>query len=246
MMLYHQGVRLITYDRPGYGESDRLSGRSVADAAQDVAAIADALGVERFAVVGRSGGGPHALGCAALLPDRVTRAAVLVSLAPRGADGLDWFAGMSASNVAEYTSAAVGPEEVAASIGRRSAEIRADPMRLLTQLRRELTEPDRRVVSDAGMRSLLMRNYREALRTSADGWIDDVVAFATPWGFDPADITVPVLVWHGKEDVFSPLGHSLWLAERIPGATAVLQSRAAHFTALRVLPEILTWLLADR
>ncbi|MEY9995924.1 pimeloyl-ACP methyl ester carboxylesterase [Streptomyces sp. V4I8] len=99
MLLYHQRVRLITYDRPGYGPSDRLPGRQVAHVSGDVAAIADALGVERFAVVGRSGGGPHALACAALLPDRVTRAAVLVSLAPRDADGLDWFAGMTASNV---------------------------------------------------------------------------------------------------------------------------------------------------
>jgi pimeloyl-ACP methyl ester carboxylesterase len=94
VMLYQQGVRLIAYDRPGYGSSDRLPHRNVADVVQDVVAIADALGVDRFAVVGRSGGGPHALACAALLPDRVTRAAALVSLAPRVADGLDWFAGM--------------------------------------------------------------------------------------------------------------------------------------------------------
>lgn len=246
VVLYQLGVRLITYDRPGYGSSDRLCRRSVADVAQDVAAIADALGVARFAVVGRSGGGPHALACAALLSDRVSRAAVLVGLAPQEADGLDWFAGMSASNVAEYTTAAAGPEQLAASLEPRSAEIRADPMRLLVQLRRELTEPDRKVVSDAGIRSLLASNYREALRTSADGWIDDVVAFSSPWGFDPADITVPVMLWHGKEDVFSPVSHARWLADRIPGATAILQPAAAHFTALRVLPEIMTWLITDR
>ena len=246
VMLYQQGVRLIAYDRPGYGSSDRLAHRRVADVAQDVAAIADAMGVDRFAVVGRSGGGPHALACAAMLPDRVTRAAALVSLAPQEADGLDWFAGMSPSNVAEYTTAAAGPEKLAVSLEPRSAAIRADPVQLLTQLRWELTGPDRRVVSDAGVRAMLVRNYREALRTSADGWIDDAVAFCNPWGFDPADITVPVLLWHGEEDVFSPVSHSRWLAERIPGATAVLEPEAAHFTALRVLPDILTWLLADR
>ncbi len=246
VMLYHQGVRLISYDRPGYGGSDRLRDRTVADVAQDVAVIADALGVERFGVVGRSGGGPHALACAALLADRVTRAAVMVSLAPRGADGLDWFDGMAESNIEEYTAATTGPEELAASLESRSAEIRDDPMRLLADLRRELTGPDRVVVSDAGIRSLLARNYHEALRTSAAGWYDDVLAFSTPWGFDPADIRVPVMIWHGTEDVFSPVGHSRWLADRIPGAFAVWQPRAAHFTALRVMPDILAWLLTGR
>ncbi|MEC3997755.1 alpha/beta fold hydrolase [Actinacidiphila sp. DG2A-62] len=246
VVLYQQGVRLISYDRPGYGSSDRLRLRTVADVAQDVAAVADALGVERFAVVGRSGGGPHALACAALLPERVTRAAALVSLAPWQAEGLDWFAGMSQSNVAEYTAASAGPDRLAAGLESRSAQIRENPVQLLADLRLELTEPDRRVVSDAGIRALLVRNYREALRTSAAGWIDDAVAFATPWGFDPADITVPVLLWHGEEDVFSPISHSRWLARRIPCATAVLEPAAAHFTALRVMPDILVWLLGDR
>jgi pimeloyl-ACP methyl ester carboxylesterase len=81
------------------------------------------------------------------------------------------------------------------------------------------------------------------LRTSSDGWYDDVLAFSSPWGFDPADITVPVMIWHGTEDVFSPVSHSRWLADQIPGAIAVWQLRAAHFTAFRVLPDILTWLL---
>lgn len=246
VLLYQQGVRLISYDRPGYGSSDRLRMRSVADVAQDVAAIADALGAERFAVVGRSGGGPHALACAALLPDRVTRAAALVSLAPWQAEGLDWFAGMSPFNVTEYTKASAGPDKLAVSLESRSAAIRANPVQLLADLRWELTEPDRRVVSDAGIRALLVRNYREGLRTSADGWIDDAVAFCRPWGFDPADIAVPVLLWHGEEDVFSPISHSRWLAGRIPSATAVLEPAAAHFTALRVMPEILVWLLGDR
>lgn len=245
MVLYQQRVRLITYDRPGYGDSDRLPGRRVADVAGDVAAIADALDIERFAVVGRSGGGPHALACAALLPKRVTKAAVLVTLAPWGADGLNWFAGMAASNVREYTTASTGPEGLAASLVPRSDAIRANPVQLLAQLRWELTESDRQVVADFGIREMLVRNYREALRTSADGWIDDALAFCTPWGFDPCDIRVPVLLWHGTEDVFSPVEHSRWLAERIPGVTAILEPEAAHFAALRALPDILTWLLTE-
>ncbi|MCF1592997.1 alpha/beta fold hydrolase [Streptomyces muensis] len=246
MLLYHQRVRLITYDRPGYGPSDRLPGRPVSHVAADVSAIADALGIERFAVVGRSGGGPHALACAALLPDRVTRVAVLVSLAPHDADGLDWFAGMAASNVREYTKALASPDRLAASLRKRSVAIRANPVRLLTQLRRELTESDLRVVADAAIRAMLMRNYSEALRVSADGWVDDALSFCSPWGFSLEDISVPVLLWHGEQDVFAPAGHTRWLAERIPSVTAIFQPAAAHFAALRVLPDIVTWLLGGR
>ncbi|MFC8089040.1 alpha/beta fold hydrolase [Streptomyces sp. NPDC057301] len=246
MLIYHQRVRLITYDRPGYGPSDRLSGRRVAHVSADVAAIADALGIERFAVVGRSGGGPHALACAALLPDRVTRAAVLVSLAPRDADGLDWFAGMTASNVNEYTKALDGPDQLEDSLRKRSVDIRSDPRKLLAQLRWELTESDLRVVSDAGIRAMLLRNYREALSVSADGWVDDALSFCSPWGFSLADISVPVLLWHGEQDGFSPASHTRWLAERIPGGRAVLQPEEAHFASLRVLPDVFTWLLGGR
>ncbi|MCK8681392.1 MULTISPECIES: alpha/beta hydrolase [Streptomyces] len=243
MVLYQRGMQLIAYDRPGYGGSDRLAGRSVAAVAEDVAVIADTLGLKRFAVVGRSGGAPHALACAALLPDRVTRTAALVTLAPRDADGLDWFEGMTAFNVSEYTAATQDPGGVAARLTPRADAIREDPVRLLDDLRRELTASDRMVVADAGVRSMLLRNYQEALRTSAWGWIDDALAFCMPWGFDPADIPGEVLLWHGEQDVFSPVGHSRWLAERIPGATAVLEPSAAHFDALHALPRVLTWLL---
>lgn len=245
MVLYQRRMQLIAYDRPGYGGSDRLEGRSVADVVQDVKAIADSYGLERFAVVGRSGGAPHALACAALLPERVTRTAALVTLAPRDAAGLDWFDGMTAYNVEEFTTASVNPEEFAARLIPRSDEIRRNPIQLLDELRRDLTHADRMVVKDAGVRSMLLRNYQEALRTSAYGWIDDALAFCSPWGFDPADITGEVLLWHGVQDVFSPVGHSRWLAERIPGATAVLEPTAAHFDALHALPDILTWLIEE-
>ncbi|CAL9280946.1 alpha/beta fold hydrolase [Streptomyces sp. R02] len=245
LFLYQRGARLISYDRPGYGGSDRRPGRRVADVAEDVARVADALALDRFAVAGRSGGAPHALACAALMPDRVTRAAAMVGLAPRDARGLNWFAGMAPSNVTEFRTAVSDPERFAAGIVPRSERIREDPARLLEELRADLTADDRLIVSDNTVRSMLLRNYREALGTSPYGWIDDALALTGPWGFDPASIKVPVLLWHGQEDVFSPASHSAWLAERIPRATAVLEPSAAHFAALRALPRVLEWLLSD-
>ncbi|MEV5959846.1 alpha/beta hydrolase [Streptomyces sp. NPDC051987] len=244
MFLFQHGARLISFDRPGYGGSDRRPGRRVVDVVEDVAAVADALGLDRFAVAGRSGGGPHALACAALLPGRVTRAAALVALAPRDAEGLDWFAGMTPFNVREFHTAVTDPEGYEAGIIPRSADIRSNPARLLEDLRSDLTEEDRLIVSDSSIRSMLLRTYHEALRTSPYGWIDDALALTRPWGFDPAHIGVPVLLWHGARDVFSPASHFSWLAARIPRARAVLEPRAAHFGSLRALPDVLDWLLA--
>lgn len=244
-VLHRLGIRLISFDRPGYGGSDRLEGRQVADVAADVVAIADAYDLPRFAVVGRSGGGPHALACAALLSDRVSRAAVLVGIAPRGADGLDWFDGMAQSNVTEFA-AATAYEDIVVYTHTVANAVRADPASLLARLQDDLPDQDRRVVADRGIRSMLLESYAEALRTSAYGWVDDALAFCSPWGFDPATVTVPVLLWHGAHDVFSPASHARWLADRIPSAAVVVQIGAAHFGALDVLPDILRWVSSGR
>src|ERR1039457_2823021 len=163
-VLHRLGVQLISFDRPGYGESDRLAGRQGGAAAADVLTIADAHGLEKFSVVGRSGGGPHALACAALLPERTTKAAVLVGLAPHGAEGLDWFDGMAQSNVTEYTAAANGYEDIVAHTKAMASAVRANPASLIARLQAELPDPDRRVVADRGIRSMLIETYAEALR----------------------------------------------------------------------------------
>nr|WP_051945840.1 alpha/beta hydrolase [Streptacidiphilus rugosus] len=234
------GVRVITYDRPGYGQSDRMPGRRVRDAASDVRAIADVLELPTFGVVGRSGGGPHALACAALLPERVSRAAALVSLAPRDAEGLAWYQGMTESNISAYTAGEQGLRRLGPLLAARVHDIREQPRMLIEAMRAELPPADRNVIADAGVRSTLARNFAEALSNGAGGWIDDLLAFLQPWGFDPADITVPVDLWHGEDDVYSPVEHTLWLAGRIPGAHLTLEAKAAHFDAWRILPDILS------
>lgn len=244
LMAERPGVRFIAYDRPGYGDSDRGPGRRVAQAARDVAALADGLGLGRFAVLGRSGGAPHALACAALLPSRVRRVAAMASLAPPVAEGLNWFDGMARSNVEEFTQALTDPLEFADRLAARAAAIRADPAQLLASIKDGLTDADRRIVSTPAVSEMLLRNYREALRESAYGWLDDILALLSHWGFDPAQITRPVLLWHGAEDTFSPVGHFEWLAERIPRARPVLDPKGSHFSALEALPDVLDWLCA--
>lgn len=241
-VLYRLGVRLITFDRPGYGDSDRLPNRTVADAAVDVAAIADAYRLPRFAVIGRSGGAPHALACGALLPDRTTRVAALVSLAPPDASDLDWFDGMAQSNITDFTAVTADFHKVAGRLAAAADQIRADPAKLVADLQADLTDSDRRVIADIGIRTMLLKSYSEALRLSAHGWIDDIAALCTPWGFSLANVAVPVLLWHGEDDKFSPVSHAWWLARNIQSTTVIVQPGAAHFSALDILPDILYWL----
>ena len=249
-VLYQLGVRLIAYDRPGYGGSERHEGRTIGDAADDVRTIARELGVERFAVIGRSGGGPHALACAALLPDLVTRVAALVSLAPKkrtnGGMGAHWFEGMTQGNVDVYRKAEKGIARITPVLNDRSRSIRDDPSVMITQLLSEVRASDLQVISDAGIRQMLRNNYQEALRESGDGWIDDIMAFIHDWGFRIEDIAVPVLLWHGQDDIFSPVQHCLWLNDRIPDTTLRLEPGKAHFDAVSALPDILPWLKQPR
>lgn len=242
-VLYKMGVQVISFDRPGYGHSERLFSRTVADVVPDVVAIADSIGLERFAVIGRSGGAPHALACAAQLPDRVTRAAALVSLAPWGAAGLDWFNGMAGSNVDAFATAASEPELLITRLVENAAKIKENPASQFADLSAEMPEPDRRMMADVGIRRLLAENSQEALRYGPDGWIDDVLAFCSPWGIDVSDIKVPVLLWAGEEDVYSPVTHTRWLGDHIPDALVQIPPESAHFDALNVLTYVMAWLI---
>ena len=128
---------------------------------------------------------------------------------------------------------------LAAELSARSELIREDPEFLLQFLEPELTAPDRRILRDPAIRRLLTGTYAEALRQGPEGWIDDVLAFRQSWGFSLKAIEVPVLLWHGADDVFSPVAHTHWLASQIPGAEVEVQHGAAHFDAVEVLPRIL-------
>jgi pimeloyl-ACP methyl ester carboxylesterase len=237
-------VTLIAYGRPGYGGSERHEGRSVVDAASDVKAIADDLGLDRFCVVGRSGGGPHALACAATLADRVISTAVLVGLAPSNAAGLDWYQGMSQDNVSSYSTADEDSAALKERLRIRADLTLSDPQRFIGLLRSQMPDSDKRIIDQVSLRRLIAESYREGLREGPYGWIDDVMALRHDWGFSFQAITGPVLLWHGAEDVFSPTNHTRWLARQISTAEVRVQPDAAHFDAMPILPDILAWAIA--
>lgn len=237
-----RGIRLVGYDRPGYGGSTESPGRSVADAASDVRAIADALEVERLVVWGISGGGPHALACAALLPDRVAAVASLASVAPINAEGLDWLEGMGELNLQEFAATRQGREALEAYLEPQAREtVTAEGV--LQALQSLLTDVDAAVLTGE-LGAYLAESMREATDHGIEGWRDDDLAFDKPWGFSVGDIRVPVQLWHGEQDLFVPFAHGEWLAARIPNVDARLSPEDGHMTLVqRRIPEVHAWLL---
>jgi len=225
------GLRTVQYARPGYGRSDPLPGRLVADAAGDVAAILDHLGAATFVTAGWSGGGPHALAAAALLPDRCLAVATIAGVAPYAADGLDWSAGMAEENVVEFGAAVAGQAEITILL-----EIEADKMADVTaeevaDVLGGLVSPADRAVLTGAYAAFAAESFRAAVSTGIDGWRDDDLAFVRDWGFSLDELGwVPTSIWQGGQDAMVPLRHGQWLAGRIPGARAHLQPGEGHLT----------------
>ena len=223
-----RGIRLVTYGRPSYGGSSPLPGRNVAAAADDVAQLADALDVERFAVMGASGGGPHALACAALLPDRVSGVVCLAGLAPY-TEEFDWYAGMVSDGGLR-----------AAAEGRDARELYAasdefDPA--------SFTPADFAALE--GDWAALGEDAVRAGAAGPGGLIDDDVAFATSWGFDLAEVEAPVLLVQGGQDRVIPPSHAEWLLRNIPRSELWLRPDDGHISILDACPVAMDWLRAN-
>ena len=199
-----RGIRLFSYDRPGYGGSTRQKGRKVADCAADVVAVCDALGIERLCIWGISGGGPHALAAAALLPDRVIAAATLASVAPYDAEGLDFFEGMGEQNVEEFGKIFEGEDVYRAALETQRRQLLSATPDQLVEVWQTLLGPSDREVATGALAAFLLEHTRAGIGLSGDGWIDDDLAFAAPWGFDLSTIHVPVQLWQGEQDKFVP------------------------------------------
>jgi pimeloyl-ACP methyl ester carboxylesterase len=240
------GLRRLTYDRPGYGESTRHKGRSIADAVDDVAAITAALGIDRFVVTGGSGGGPHCLATAALMPDRVIRCLAEVSIAPYPAEGLDWLAGMTQGNIDEFNAAIAGEEPMRA-IAERERETTLDR---LTAGRSdfmgdsyELSEADKAQLAKHVTR--VADQMFSALAPGVDGWVDDMLAFMKPWGFDVSTIRVPVAIKFGRTDNLVPPAHGDWLAAHIPNAIVDAHEGAGHAGDDADVERVYSWIAGE-
>jgi pimeloyl-ACP methyl ester carboxylesterase len=192
---------------------------------------------------GISGGGPHVLACAALLPDLVTAAASLASPAPFGAEGLDWFDGMGQDNADDAKLLVRDPEAARAKTESDREELMAASPSDMAEALKTLLSPADAAVLEGELAGYLAYTGREGLAPGAQGWWDDAVAFQSPWGFELSAIGVPVLLMHGQQDRFVPFGHGEWLAKRIPGVDARLLEADGHLTLLvdRV-PEVHAWL----
>jgi pimeloyl-ACP methyl ester carboxylesterase len=240
------GARVITYDRPGYGGSDRFRGRRVVDSVADVSAIADSLGIERFAVSGGSWGGPHSLAVAARLPERVTRAACIAGVAPFDMPGFDWFAGMDAVNIDELRWALEGEDVLAREIERTAAgmleRVADDPSKLISD-KVELSEADRAVMASPERHESIRRGINEAFRQGVWGYVDDILCLIQPWGFDVTGIRVPTRVLYGLTDVLVPRQHGEWLAHNVPNAEVVIDEQGGHLPDPNLVTERFGWLV---
>jgi pimeloyl-ACP methyl ester carboxylesterase len=227
-----RGLRLICYDRPGYGGSTPQPGRSIADCAGDVRAICAARGIDRLAMWGWSGGGAHVLACAALLPNLVAAAASLASLAPYGAEGLDWFAGMGQDNADYYRLLLANPEAARAETDKEREGLLAASASEVAQGFASMSAPVDAAVLQGESEAAAWLAYavHDGLAPGSQGYWDDGRAHLDPWGFELAGITVPVLLLHGRQDNFVPFGHGQWLAAHIPGVEARLLDNDGHLT----------------
>jgi pimeloyl-ACP methyl ester carboxylesterase len=241
-----RGLRTVLYARPGYGGSTPQPGRLVADAAADVAAILDHLRIDEFVTAGWSGGGPHALACAALLPVRCLAAASIAGVAPSDSPGLDWLAGMAPENVEEFQAALAGEADLTGFL-----DAAAGPMRDISgasvaeALGGLVSDADKAAITD-DVADYLAAAFRAALSSGIAGWRDDDLAFSRDWGIslDALGHATPVAIWQGDEDRMVPFAHGEWLAANVPLARARLRPGEGHVTlAVRRFGEILDDLL---
>ena len=224
-----RGIRWLGFDRPDYGGSSAVEGRRVSNAADIAARVADAAGVETFAVAGHSGGGPHALACAALLGDRVTAVVSISGLAPFDAKGLDWFEGMHAGGAAELRAAMKDPSALQALL----AASEFDP--------RMFTPADFAALD--GEWSWFNGIAAAGVSNGLGGMTADDVAYVNPWGFALDGITAPALFVHGTDDRIVPLAHGRWNASATPGGELWERQGHGHISVMSAGVEILDWIV---
>lgn len=224
-----RGLRVVSPDRPGYGGSSPQPGRTMSDWPTDVAGLANALGIDRFIVAGQSSGGPYAVACAALLPNRVSGAVVIAGVTdmawPEAWDGF-FEAEIAVMRVPDEQSATARCEEL----------FGADGGGLLGSSGPELPEPDMAFFSDEKRANAMLASMTEAFRQGVGGYAQDMVLQGRAWSFAPSAITTPAIVAHGELDTIIPLAHSRHTADLIPGASLRILPGHGHLTISAEIP----------
>jgi pimeloyl-ACP methyl ester carboxylesterase len=240
-----KGLRVIAYDRAGYGGSTAKPGRSVADVAADIEDVVDELGIERFATLGGSGGCPHSFACGALLAPRCVAAAAIASPTPYPVEGLDWLGDMGEANIEEFGAALAGAETLSEFLEVEAEKMRAATPEQIKEVMATLLPPVDAAVLTGERAEHAKRNIDRSLANGIAGWRDDDLAFTRDWGFELDEIVVPTLLWQGVQDLMVPVSHGRWLAERIPGVEAHISEEDGHLSiAVGRLGEIYDWLLS--
>jgi len=240
-----RGLRIVSYDRAGYGVSSAKPGRVVADVAADIEDVANALGIDRFVTFGGSGGCPHSFACGALLGGRCIASAAIASPTPYGVDGIDWLGDMGEQNIVEFNAALAGREQLEAFLEPEAEQLRAATPEQIKEVMSTLLPPVDAAVLTGERAEHAKKNIDRAIEPGIEGWRDDDLAFTRPWGFELDEIRVPTLLWQGRQDKMVPAAHGEWLAERIPGVEAHISDEDGHLSiAVGRLGEIYDWLAA--
>jgi pimeloyl-ACP methyl ester carboxylesterase len=239
-----RGLRVILVARPGYEGSTPRPGRRVVDVAADTAAILDELGADTFVTMGWSGGGPHALACAAALPGRCLAAASIAGVAPYQASGLDWLAGMGQENVDEFGAAVQGVAALTRFLETEAVVVSAVTGAEVAQALGGLVIAADQAALTGEFADYVAAGLRASMNAGIVGWRDDDLAFVQEWGFSlgwkPAEETrntgaaaagaAPVAIWQGDQDKMVPFAHGQWLAAHIPGARTYLLPDEGHLS----------------
>ena len=223
-------LRIVELVRPGYGNSSRMSGRSVADVVELADELADHLGFDRYVTMGWSGGGPHALANVALSPNRCVAAMSLAGVGMFGQDDLDFLDGMGQDNHDEFGAALNGESHIRAYLEPIAEELATITGPQIVDVMGSLLPEEDRAALTGEYGENTAEIFRWAVHTGVDGWLDDDVAFTQPWGFQLEDISNPVTVWQGATDLMVPFAHGQWLVSKIANVEANLLEGHGHLS----------------
>jgi pimeloyl-ACP methyl ester carboxylesterase len=223
-------VRFIGIDRPGYGFSSVKPERTISDWADDVSELADALGIDRFSILGVSGGGPYAAACACKIFDRLDAAGIICGMGPADIKGLTqampwtYRQGLRLSNRFPAIAAVLFPF--------LSFFFRYYPERMLSILSRKVAAPDKIALKNKELVNVLSNSFREGFRSSLRWPARDAVLYSRPWGFRLQDIRIRVHLWHGEMDRIVPLEMARYMARTIPDCRATFYADEGHFSII--------------